>query len=84
MFTTLNNDIAKHIIFCAVEGKTRFCAYGLYNHFYGNTFEPATFKRLYLLVIYILGDKAKALFEDDTIDYCVVDFLNRFYPAISS
>ena len=84
MFKTLNNDVAKHIIMYAVEGKTRFCAYSLYNHFYGNTFEPAVFRRLYYTVLYILDDKAKQMLKDDTIDYCVRDFLNRFYPTISS
>lgn len=83
MFTTLNNEVAKRIIMYAVEGKTRFCAYSLYNHYHGYSFDLPTFKHLYYSVLYILGDKVKEMLEDDTIDYCVRDFLNWFYSSIS-
>ena len=83
MFKTLNNEIAKHIIMCSLNGKARYCAYSLYNHYYGNTFEKKIFDRLYMLVIEFLGpEHTKEFFNDKSIDYCVRDFINRYYAQV--
>ena len=85
MFKTLNNDIAKHIIICALNGQVRFCAYSLYNHYHGNTFDKTVFDRLYMLVLEFLGPElSKQFFTNESIDFCVRDFINRYYGQIES
>ena len=81
MFTTLNNTLAKHIIICALDGMHRFCAYSLYNHYIGCTFSPEVMKRLAELVRDFLGENFDKMKTDDCIDWCVRDFIHRYYDG---
>ena len=83
MYTTLNNEISKHIVMCAVRGQYRFCAYSLYNHYKADTFNQVAYKHLFVAVRNLLGYKAVEMYEDDTIDFCVRDFIER-YNRLSS
>ena len=83
MFTSLNNEIAKRIITYALDGKYRFCAYGLYNH-HDLTFDESTYNRLFCYVMDFLGTKAPCIFEDDSIDACVRIFIIRKYNELCS
>ena len=78
MFTTLNNDIAKHIVMCAINQNHRFCAYSLYNHYKGGTFDKSAFHTLFKSVINILDDKF-TMMTDENIDILVRDFIYRYY-----
>lgn len=77
MYKTLNNSIAEHIVLCAFRGQHRFCAYSLYNHYKANTFTEVAFHRLFQIVLIGLDDYIR-MTTDESIDYCVRDFIYRF------
>lgn len=78
MYKTLNNSVAEHIVLCACRGQYRFCAYSLYNHYKADTFNDVVFKHLFFAVCNLLGSNYPDMYEDESIDFCVRDFISRY------
>lgn len=78
---TLNNSASRFIILSALHREYRFCAYSLYNHYLSCTFSNDIFKSLSGYVKEFLGDSFTLMFTDDSIDFCVRDFVKRYYDG---
>lgn len=79
MYKTLNNSVAEHIVLCACRGQYRFCAYSLYNHYKAESFEKLSFSRLFHAVCELLGSDFALMWMDESIDFCVRDFIVRYH-----
>ena len=78
MFKTLNNETSRRVLIHALHGKYRFCAYSLYNY-RDIAFVPATYKRLFALVVEFLGSEWTSMITGEDIDWCVRDYIRRYY-----